>query len=167
MKEASSTHVIGTLGLMVPHLVVKKKPCNDIKTKEQNVTRLPIPGSLLDLKKSTSITFLQYCMYYDRLLHKKLKEYHVGCTTDQHDEYYECDCKCSRHYECTLIRSRMPSRITVFRRVNQVPVCRVPRKNSLYNSRLNDNCSIDDFLTFPFSPSVCFVHSSSSSSTVR
>ena len=96
IKEASSTHVIGTLGLMVPHLVVKKNPCSDMKAKEQNVTRLPIPGSLLDLKKSISITILllhiDIHIHYDsNLLHKKLEEYYVGCTTDQHDEYYECD----------------------------------------------------------------------------
>ena len=55
IKEASSTHVIGTLGLMVPHLVVKKNPCSDMKAKEQNVTRLPIPGSLFT-RNSRNIT---------------------------------------------------------------------------------------------------------------
>ena len=47
LNTVSRTHVMGTLGVMVPHLAVKKNPCTVMKRKEQNVTRFPIPGSFL------------------------------------------------------------------------------------------------------------------------
>ncbi len=83
MTTMTAHDLMGTLGFTVPHFVVKMKPWMVMNRKEENVTRLPTPGSCLVEKRVAKLT--GQCMSW-LLLDEKLEKDDVEGAEGDHGE---------------------------------------------------------------------------------